>query len=68
MTCLPLVRANDDIADCRGASDEVHYCRFKHPQDKTIRYRCWNSTECVDTRYLCEDYIPLHICAMTNQL
>ncbi|CAF2974159.1 unnamed protein product, partial [Rotaria sp. Silwood2] len=54
LICLPLSRMNDNITDCRGATDERLFCRHHYPNRKTHRYRCWNDSTCVDTNRLCE--------------
>lgn len=53
IVCLPLSEVNNGIVNCRGATDKPHFCRLQHPKDRTRRYRCLNSTQCVGIRELC---------------
>ncbi|CAF1216270.1 unnamed protein product [Adineta steineri] len=59
LNCLPISRANDGIIDCRGASDERDLCRRQAPFDRKRRYRCWNDTECISVKELCDNYTYL---------
>ena len=46
--CPPMAHFNDGIIDCLGAMDERGYCRQKAIAGlATFRYRCWNSSRCV---------------------
>jgi hypothetical protein len=42
--CLPVSKAGDNIIDCRGATDERHFCRVKYPYSNNERYHCSNDT------------------------
>ncbi|CAF3330624.1 unnamed protein product [Rotaria socialis] len=45
--CLPVNRTGNGVVDCLGSTDERQHCREQNPDNPTLRYRCWNSTDCV---------------------
>ncbi|CAM4931377.1 unnamed protein product [Rotaria socialis] len=51
--CLPAIRAGDEHVDSFGGSDERFYCRNKVADDPDKRYRCSNSTKCIDIFGMC---------------
>ncbi|CAF1545436.1 unnamed protein product, partial [Adineta ricciae] len=53
LSCLPINRAGDGIIDCVGASDEPKRCRMSDEYKVYERFNCFNDTQCIDTRYLC---------------
>ena len=53
LICLPFVNANDGHVDCLGGADERFHCRQLLPDMPDYRYRCWNSTKCINLSYLC---------------
>ena len=52
--CLPLININNNIIECLGSFDERNYCQMKHPFEHKRRYRCQNSTLCIDIISLCD--------------
>ncbi|CAF0735971.1 unnamed protein product [Adineta steineri] len=52
--CLPLSKMDDNITDCRGATDERLFCRKKYPFETDRRYKCWNDSNCIKTKFLCD--------------
>ena len=55
VSCLPITRFNDGIVDCLGGTDERNYCRthYSSPNDKNIRFRCQNDTQCIQLDHVC---------------
>ena len=56
MECLPAAQVSDAIIDCLGASDELQYCQMDYDFERTYKFRCWNSTVCVEQEDLCNEY------------
>lgn len=58
ISCLPAVLAGNDQMDCVGGTDERFFCRnFSEYQfRRNIRYRCMNSTSCIDVDRICNNY------------
>ena len=63
-TCLPLSQANNGIIDCVGSSDERAHCRELLPENKVLRYRCHNSTDCIHFLMFCHGLMS---CPSDNQ-
>ena len=51
--CLPTIKAGDGHIDCFGGTDERFHCRNEYSRVTERRFRCWNTTECIDTYSLC---------------
>ncbi|CAF1260927.1 unnamed protein product [Didymodactylos carnosus] len=54
MTCISITEVNNNHIDCLGASDERDYCRRAYPNERTLRYKCLNSTKCISPTQLCD--------------
>ncbi len=63
LTCLHIDRVNDGVNDCLGSTDE-QFCRRKCTISDEC-YRCWNSTECIKSLYVCP---PLSKCSTTSDI
>ena len=51
--CLSPLQIADGIIDCVGSWDEREFCRKKHPIEISRRYRCRNSSICININLIC---------------
>ncbi|CAF1464938.1 unnamed protein product, partial [Adineta steineri] len=58
LTCLSLAKANDEIIDCLGATDEPNLCRSTGYAPSQIKFYCLDdsSSLCVMSEFLCDGY------------
>jgi hypothetical protein len=56
LECLPATQVGDAIVDCLGASDELQYCQMDYDSFRTYRFRCLNSTICVEQEGLSDGH------------
>lgn len=58
--CIHIEDIKSDKVQCLGSTDQRDFCKQKYPKDIQRRYRCLNSSECVNVLELCdckEDYL-----------
>ncbi|CAF0838673.1 unnamed protein product [Didymodactylos carnosus] len=53
--CLSsLDKVNNGVIDCLGSTDERQYCVSLYSNELERRYRCWNSTQCINIPKVCD--------------
>jgi len=56
LNCLSYKQIGDEINDCLGGTDELHFCRRVYPSEKNPkRFRCRDSDICLSPLELCNN-------------